>query len=62
MGTLMTYTFIIGNILAAISFNNNALEVSGWAAIIANVLPAIYLVYKAIQLGGTSVPGPGICD
>ena len=59
MGALMTYTFIIGNILAVVLFNYNVLEACGWSMIIANVLPAIYLLYKGLKLSGNSFPGSG---
>ena len=55
----MTYTFIIGNILAVVLFNYNVLEACGWSMIIANVLPAIYLLYKGLKLSGNSFPGSG---
>ena len=62
MGTFMTYFFIFGFVVSVMLFNHDLYFEGYISSLLTSGIHGIYLVYKAGKIGGTSVPGPGICD
>ena len=59
MKALMTYLFILGNILGIVFYNCHLYGASVYSTLIADIVPGAYLICKGLKYGSSPfTPGP----